>query len=54
MEKVSMASGGAHRDVLLYIDEELQKRKQEGDLEFGDATLFDEVKNKLVKHADGM
>jgi hypothetical protein len=54
IEKVSMASDGAHRDLLFYINEELQKRKQEGDLEFGDPTLFDEVKTKLVKHADGM
>ncbi|KAK3373896.1 hypothetical protein B0T24DRAFT_529350, partial [Lasiosphaeria ovina] len=54
IEHVSMASAEANTDITLYINETLQDRIQHGDLVVGDQSLILDIKQALVKHADGM
>jgi hypothetical protein len=54
IERVSMASAEANVDIALYIEEALQKRIDDRQLVVGDQSLILDIKQALVKHADGM
>ncbi|KAK3393558.1 hypothetical protein B0H63DRAFT_491470 [Podospora didyma] len=54
IERVSMASAEANTDITLYIEEALQERTQNQDLVIRDQSLVLDIKQALVKHADGM
>lgn len=54
IEHVSMASAQANPDISLYIEEVLQEKIEDRDLVVGDQLLILDIKQALVKHADGM
>ncbi|KAK4164976.1 ankyrin repeat-containing protein [Cladorrhinum sp. PSN259] len=54
IEHVSMASAQAKPDISLYIEEALQEKSDDRDLVVGDQLLILDIKQALVKHADGM
>ncbi|KAJ2896038.1 hypothetical protein MKZ38_005923 [Zalerion maritima] len=54
MECVSMGSSQTSSDISLYVREYLQEQEQNGYLVVGDRSLLGEIKDALVRHADGM
>jgi len=54
IEHVSMASAQAKPDIFLYIEEALQERIKARELVVGNHSLILDIKQALVKHADGM
>jgi hypothetical protein len=54
IEHVSMAPAQGNSDISLYIEEILQEKIEDRDLVVGHQRLLLEIKQALVRHADGM
>jgi hypothetical protein len=54
LEAVSMASGETNSDIVQYVEDALQERLQNEELMVGDKSLQKDIKDTLIKHADGM
>ena len=54
MGHISMASVEACSEISLYVEEVLQERRRNETLVVGEPSLFDEIKDILIQHADGM
>lgn len=51
---VSTASDLAKPDMAIFVEGALQSKAEDGELVLGDLSLLDEVRDRLVQHADGM
>jgi hypothetical protein len=54
IENVTMASVDVDSDIALYVEEALQERMRDKDLVVGELSLVEDIKQALIKHADGM
>lgn len=41
-------------DIAVYVEGMIRERHNDGDLQLGDLSLLEEIKHKMVQHADGM
>ena len=53
-EHLSTGGADAKPDIAVYVEETIMERQRDGDLELGDPSLLQEIKSKLIAHADGM
>lgn len=54
IRRLSTASDLAKPDMGIFVEGVLQSKAEDGELVLGDLSLLDEVRDRLVQHADGM
>lgn len=51
---LSMGSSGPRSEISLFVKQEIQERRKQGDLVVGVNSLVEDIQRELIQHADGM